>query len=178
MTGGRVVVGVSGSPSSLAALRRASEEAWRSGRPLVAVHTWEPPEGEIIYARTPSPELAALWERQARRRLADALAGVLGVELRTGGPCGPQLAASGLWVEPVVVRACAWYALPMLAAEPEDLLVLGGGGRRRFGLLRGPVRRRVLARAVCPVLTVGPPTASRAARRALRAVEPADFALR
>ena len=173
MTGGRVVVGVSGSPSSLAALRRGAEEAWRSGRVLVPVHAWEPPEGEIVYARAPSPSLAALWERQARQRLADTLAEVLGTEpsLR------PQLSLAGLLTEPVVVRAPAWHALPLLAAEPDDLLVLGGGGRRRFELLRGSVRRRVLARAVCPVLAVAPPTAPRAVRRALRRVEPSDLVL-
>ena len=37
MNGGRVVVGVSGSPASLAALRRGAEEAFRGGRTLVPV---------------------------------------------------------------------------------------------------------------------------------------------
>ena len=172
MSSGRVVVGVSGSPSSVAALRRGAEEAWRSGRVLVPVRAWEPPEGELVHARFPSPELAAVWEQRAGQRLAGLLAEVLGAE-----PClQPQQSAAGLRIEPLVVRAPAWHALPLLAAEPEDLLVLGGGGQR-FGLLRGRVRRRVLARAVCPVLAVPPPTASRALRRALRNTEPADFVL-
>lgn len=173
MSGGRVVVGVTSSPSSRAALRRGLEEAWRSGRVLVPVHAWEPPEGETVYAWAPSPPLAALWQRQAGRRLADGLAEVLG-----GGPEDSALAAAGLRIEPQLVRAPAWHALPQLAAEPEDLLVLGGGGRGQLsGLLRGTVRRRVLARAVCPVLTVAPPSAPWAARRALRRCEPADFVL-
>ncbi len=177
MTEGRVVVGVSMSPSSAAALRRGLQEAWRSGRVLVPVHTWEPPEGEIVYARAPSPPLAALWQRQARRRLAEVLADVLGVEVQPGA-AALSPGATGLRVEPVVVRAPVWHALPQLAAEPDDLLVLGGGGRGRLpGLPRGSVRRRVLARAVCPVLTVAPPTASWSARRALRKSEPADFVL-
>jgi nucleotide-binding universal stress UspA family protein len=180
MTTGRVVVGVGDSPSSLAALRRGVQEAWRSGRVLVPVRTWEPPEGEIVYARSPSPPLVAVWERQARQRLADALGAVLGVE---AGPAedlleAVALGAAGLRIEPQVLRAPAWHALPLLATEPEDLLVLGGGGRGPLtSLLRGSVHRRVLARAVCPVLTVAPPKAPWAVRRALRNAEPADFVL-
>ncbi|QMU70787.1 universal stress protein [Streptacidiphilus sp. P02-A3a] len=180
MSGGRVVVGVSMSPSSVAALRRGVQEAWRSGRVLVPVHTWEPPEGELAYARAPSPPLAALWQRRAQQRLAEVLTEVLGVEPRPGAGVlePPTVGTSGLRVEPLVARAPAWYALPLLAAEPEDLLVLGGGGRGRLtGLLGGSVRRRVLARVVCPVLTVAPPTATWSARRALRKSEPVDFVL-
>ena len=179
MTEERVVVGVSGSQSSVAALRRGLEEAWRSGRRLVPVHTWEPPEGEIVYARAPSPTLAVLWERQARQRLADVLAEVFGLDAQpdAGVLDALRLGAAGLPVEPLVVRAPAWHALPLLAAEPGDLLVLGGGGRRRFVLPHGSVRRRALARAVCPVLTVGPPTAPRSVRRALLRAEPTDFVL-
>ncbi|TGA93813.1 universal stress protein, partial [Streptomyces sp. MZ04] len=51
--GARVVVGVSGSPASLAALRVGVDEARRAGRVLVAVIAWEPPEGEGLYARRP-----------------------------------------------------------------------------------------------------------------------------
>ncbi|MBC3839856.1 hypothetical protein GXW82_05320 [Streptacidiphilus sp. 4-A2] len=107
MTGGRVVVGVSGSPSSKAALRRGSQEAWRSGRVLVPVHTWEPPEGEIVYARSPSPPLAALWERQAGQRLAGVLAEVLGLEPQPDPDSADpvRFTANGLRVEPLVVRA-------------------------------------------------------------------------
>lgn len=180
MTGGRVVVGVSMSPSSVAALRRGLQEAWRSGRVLVPVHTWEPPEGEVVYARAPLPPLVALWQQRAEQRLAAVLADVLGVDRRPGPGAleALSLGVTGLRVEPLVVRAPAWHALPQLAAEPEDLLVLGGGGRGQLsGLLRGSVRRRVLARAVCPVLTVAPPTASWSARRALRKSEPMDFVL-
>jgi nucleotide-binding universal stress UspA family protein len=177
MSDGRVVVGVSGSPSSVAALRRGLQEAWRSSRTLVPVHTWEPPEGETVYARMPSPPLAALWQRQAGQRLAEVLADVLGVETdRRAGAGAVPLDATGPRIEPQVVRGPAWHVLPQLASEPEDLLVIGGGGGGRLaGLLCGAVRRRVLAGAVCPVLTVAPPSASWAARRALRRSEPADF---
>ncbi|QMU77492.1 universal stress protein [Streptacidiphilus sp. PB12-B1b] len=179
MNGGRVVVGVTTSTSSAAALRRGQQEAWRSGRTLVVVHAWEPPEGEIVHARMPSAPMAALWQRQARRRLAGVLAEVLGADALGVEVFGVDvLDVSGLRIEPQVVRGPAWHVLPQLAAEPEDLLVLGGGGHGRItGLLRGTVRRRVLARAVCPVLTVAPPSAPWAARRALRRSEPGDFVL-
>jgi nucleotide-binding universal stress UspA family protein len=185
VTGGRVVVGVSTSASSAAALRRGVQEAWRSGRVLVPLHAWGPPEGEILYAKAPSPLLTGTWERLARERFADVLTDVLtdAVGVAPGpGPGRARFAAletpSGLRIEPLLVRAPAWHALVAVAAEPEDLLVLGGGGRGPvLRLLRGTVRRRVLAGAVCPVLTVGPPSVPRSARRALRRSEPCDFAL-
>ncbi|MCX4420352.1 hypothetical protein [Streptomyces mirabilis] len=50
---GQVVVGVSGSLAGLAALRTAVRAARSSGRVLVAVLAWEPPEGEVLHARNP-----------------------------------------------------------------------------------------------------------------------------
>lgn len=65
----RVVVGVSGSPGSLAALRAGAREAWVSGRELVAVVAWSPPEGEGMFARFPDRAWAALWEAEAAATL-------------------------------------------------------------------------------------------------------------
>ncbi len=176
MNGGRVVVGVSGSPASLAALRRGAEEAFRGGRTLVPVLAWEPPEGEAAYRAAPCPPLLRLWEDRARRRLDAILDDVLGIP--RARPCerpAPGGLLTGARVEPRVVRADAWRALTAFAAGPEDLLVIGGGGRAP-GLFRGRVRRRVLALAGCPVLSVAAPRVPRSARRALRRARPADFA--
>ncbi|WP_174501741.1 universal stress protein, partial [Streptacidiphilus neutrinimicus] len=74
----RVVVGVTGSAGSAAALRTAAAEARRSGRVLVAVLAWEPPGGEAAYRLAPDPALARIWERAAMERLDSAFAEAFG----------------------------------------------------------------------------------------------------
>ncbi|MYT71717.1 MULTISPECIES: universal stress protein [unclassified Streptomyces] len=69
---GRVVVGVSGSPASLAAVRSAVDQARGSGRPLLAVVAWEPPEGEKLYSRWPD-RIAAVPVRKVPRAELRAL---------------------------------------------------------------------------------------------------------
>ncbi|GHE93129.1 hypothetical protein GCM10018785_68910 [Streptomyces longispororuber] len=158
---GRVVVGVGGTaPASLAALRAAAAEALPSGRRLVAVHAWEPPEGEALYLRRPDPAWAELWRRAARERLATAFDEAFG-----GAPPGVD-------AERCVVRDRPGRALCRVASGPGDLLVLGSRGRR------GRARRYVEARAGCPVLLVPVPSLPRGVRRALRRVTVADFAVR
>ncbi|MFD8650592.1 universal stress protein [Streptomyces mirabilis] len=66
---GQVVVGVSGSLAGLAALRTAARAARSSGRVLVAVLAWEPPEGEVLHARNPDSAWAARCAREAAARL-------------------------------------------------------------------------------------------------------------
>ncbi|MGA4845798.1 universal stress protein [Streptomyces sp. G5(2025)] len=159
---GRVVVGVSGSPASLAALRVAAEEARRSRRVLVAVTAWEPPEGEALHLRHPDREWARHWWGEARTRLDRAFDDVFGG------------AAPGVRTERRVIRARPVRALSELAAHPDDLLVLGTRpGRHR------PTRihRRVRSRTDCPILTVPAPTVPRRLRRALRDMTAEDFAL-
>ncbi|MGW7082323.1 universal stress protein [Streptomyces sp. NPDC054871] len=119
VVGARFVVGVSGSPASLAALRVGVEEARRGGRVLVAVIAWEPPEGEGLYARRPDRAWARHWEAVARERLDQAFEEALG-----GAP-------EGVVVERWVVRGKAGPAVCDLAAagSADDLVVLGGGGR-------------------------------------------------
>lgn len=164
---GRVVVGVTGSASSEAALRRAVAEARRSGRVLVPVLTWEPPGGEAAYRLAPDPSLTAFWQRQAIDRFDAAIDAALG-----GMP-------DDLAVSRVVAKANAAGALLQLADQPDDLLVLGAGPRHPLARLgRGAVRRRVLARAVAPVLLVGPAVITRADRDQLRALTPEDFLTR
>lgn len=160
-----MVVGVTGSGSSEAALRRALDEARSTGRDLIAVLAWEPPGGEAPYQMARDPSLEALWEATARRRLSAAFEAVLG-----GVPCD-------IPVQLVVVRRRAADVLSELADQPGDLLVLGAGPRRALaGLVRGHVRRRAMARTSASVLLVAPPWVRGADRRRLRRLRPDDFA--
>jgi nucleotide-binding universal stress UspA family protein len=142
---GRLVVGTSGSPGSLPALRCAQDLARRSGVPLLAVLAWVPPGGE---RRCPSGHLRRLWAEAARQRLIAALAAAWG-----GVP--PDLD-----IRPVVIRGEPGPALVEIASPGDDLLVVGAG--RRGALTRmwhGKVSRYCLWNARCPVLAVPPATA-------------------
>ncbi|MER7952540.1 universal stress protein [Streptomyces sp. NPDC096079] len=155
---GRIVVGVTGSLASLAALRYATALARRDGTPLLAVLVWEPPEGEGLFARMPDRAWARLWGDDARRRLEDALVDGLG-----GVP-------AGLAFEGRVVRGAPAAALCAAADRPGDLLVLGSApGRGRLARpRRRPVLRGVLRRASGPVLTVPGPALFPGEARVLR----------
>ena len=169
----RVVVGVTGSASSGAALRRAVDEARRNGSELVPVLVWQPPGGEAVYRTAPTPDLMRIWKRRVQERLESAIAASIGS------------LPLDLHVEPMVVRAPTVWALTELANGPDDLLVLGAGPHHPLARrLRGAVRRNVTARAKVPVLLVKPPTVPRvpreprvprAMRRELRRITPDDF---
>jgi nucleotide-binding universal stress UspA family protein len=160
----RVVVGVTGSPSSGAALRRAVLEARRTSSTLVPVLAWEPTGGEAVYRRAPVPEMLEIWQRQAAQRLETAVNEAVGA-LPHDVP-----------VEIAVVRAPAAFALNRLADRPDDLLVLGAGPRRPLlRTLRGGVRRRTLAHAAAPVLLVTHAAFPHRLRRDLRHITPEDF---
>ncbi|MFE9354940.1 universal stress protein [Streptomyces olivaceoviridis] len=154
----RTVVGVSGSPASLTALRRAGAEARHCGCPLIAVTAWEPPEGRPCTAAGPTRSGSATG---TRRRAP-------GCPMPSSTPAaGCRLASAS---------RCAWSAWPGpalldLAAQLDGLLLLG----TRPGLRSGPVRRHVRRQARCPVLTVPVAQPSRAGLTALRRLAPADF---
>ncbi|MER8044678.1 universal stress protein [Streptomyces sp. NPDC094032] len=154
----RIVVGVSGSLASLAALRHATALARRDGAELLAVLAWEPPEGEALAARIPDRAWARMWADEARARLTRAFEDGLGAI-----PDGPA-------VERRIVRDAPAAALCRAADRPGDLLVLGTTTGR--GLLGGPRRRPVLravtARAERPVLVVPGPVVRRGEARVLR----------
>ena len=142
----RVVVGVSGSRASIRALRIAAGHARRADAPLLAVHAWLPPGGDLAERRYPAPELRAIWKRAALERLQGA------VESAWGGL--PQ----DVRVEYVVARGQTGPVLLDIANSPDDLLVVGAG--RRGGITRlwsGRVTRHCQARAECLVLVVPPP---------------------
>ena len=154
----RVVVGVSGSPGSIPALRYAASIARREDVPLTAVHAWIPPGGDLYERRRPSAGLRRVWEEAARKRLQDALDAALGY------------APDGLALRPVVLRGEPGPALAEVAGSGDDLLVVGTGRRGRLARIwHGRVSRYCLARARCPVLTVPPPALARTAGHGLRA---------
>jgi hypothetical protein len=78
MSNNRVVVGVTGSDGSLAALSRAAEEARRRGAVLVPVLVWHPVGGEMAYRSHPCRPLLRQWERAACDRLDAAVDRVFG----------------------------------------------------------------------------------------------------
>ena len=143
--GGRVVVGVSGSLHSLAALHRAVGEARRRDAELLAVVAWTPAGGEIAYRRAPCPPLLAAWENAAADSLKQAFKDAFG-----GRPEGVRLRL-------LTARGGAGAALTELADRPDDLLVIGAGRRGvPARVFHGAVARYCLAHATCDVLAVPP----------------------
>jgi nucleotide-binding universal stress UspA family protein len=145
----RVIVGTSGSPGNLCALRYAEQLARAYHAVLIPVHTWTPPGGDIAERRSPCMQLRRLWAEDAWQELWDAIDGAWG-----------QLPAD-LPVRPMVERGVPGRVLTIIASDPGDLLVVGTG--RRSTLTRvfsSRVSRYCLAHALCPVLAVPPATVS------------------
>ena len=162
----RVIAGVSGSLRSLGALRAGVAEARSSGAALLAVLAWAPAGGEVAYLRAPCPLLLRLWERAAHERLREAFDAAFG-----GMP-------DGVTVRAVVVRARPGPLLVALADQPDDLLVVGYGGRSQLGrAAHGSVTRYCLAHARCPVLAVPPPDLITELRPWHAQWRPEDFAV-
>jgi hypothetical protein len=70
---GRLIVGTSGSPGSLRALRYGERLARAHDAVLIPVMAWEPPGGDRAERIQPSGDLRLEWHELARRRLRDAL---------------------------------------------------------------------------------------------------------
>jgi nucleotide-binding universal stress UspA family protein len=150
----RVIVGASGSPSSLQVLRYAQHLARDHDATLVPVLAWLPPDSDLADRRTPCEELRRLWTQHACQRLQNALTLAWG-ELPDDLP-----------VRAVVRRGRPGPVLVNAACRPGDLLVAGAD--RRGALTRivgGRVSRYCLAHAQCPVLTVPPSPLARETRR-------------
>jgi nucleotide-binding universal stress UspA family protein len=163
----RVIAGVSGSLRSLGALRAGMAEARSRGATLLAVLAWAPAGGEVAYMRAPCPLLLRLWERAAKERMRDSFDAVFG-----GIP-------ADVTVQTMVVRARPGPLLVELADRPDDLLVVGYGGRRLLGrAVHGAVTRYCLAHARCPVLAVPPPELINELRPWPHHWRPEDFKVR
>jgi nucleotide-binding universal stress UspA family protein len=150
----RVITGVSGSATSLRALRVAEQIARESGVLLIPVLAWTPPGGEQAEKRMPSSQLGRVWQEAACCRLHDALAAVWGTE-----PAGPH-------IQPHVERGPAGWVLTSIAGEPGDVLVLGAGRRSVLSwMVHSRVTRYCVSHARCPVVLVPPSELERDLRR-------------
>jgi nucleotide-binding universal stress UspA family protein len=146
----RVIVGASGSPGSLQALRYAEQLARAHGAILIPVLAWIPPGGDLADRRTPCSYLRRVWVEDARQRLRETLRLAWG-EIPTDLP-----------VRPCEYRGEAGWVLVSAASNPGDLLVVGAGRHGRLArVISGKVSRHCLAHAQCPVLAVPPPASAR-----------------
>ncbi len=147
---GRLIVGTSGSPGSLCALRYAEAMARARNAVLIPAIAWEPPGGDRADRIQPSGYLRQEWRNLAAQRLRDALIAVWGEV-----PDDPL-------VEPHVERGPAGWVLVNLADRPDDLLIVGAGRRGTLARLAfSRVGRYCLAHARCPVLAIPPPPPAR-----------------
>lgn len=131
----RIIVGVDGSHSSIAALRFAAQLARPLGASIEAVTTWEFPLSVMYPVGEWSPQ------KDAERVLASALEDAFGNERPL------QLMSS-------VVQGGAARALIETSAN-ADMLVVGSRGHGGFaGLVLGSVSAACAAHGKCPVLVV------------------------
>ncbi|MBT2900967.1 universal stress protein [Streptomyces sp. McG3] len=141
----RIVVGVSGSPGSLAALHRATAEARERNADLYAVLAWQLPGGGLGGRATYGTAALREHREAAVEDLRTILDGAFAVRR-------PGVALSGL-----AVRGEPGAVLVEAAESADGLLVVGAGSRGRWlPALRPSVARYCLAHAACPVLAVPP----------------------
>ncbi|MFF2079402.1 universal stress protein [Kitasatospora sp. NPDC058162] len=148
---GRIVVGVSGSLGSLAALHRAVAEARRTDVEVLAVLCWTPPGEELGYRRSVCPPVVGAGRDAAVARLRQALD-----EAFAGRHTGARLRCQA-------VRGETANTLVRCADRPGDVLVLGAGRERGHlsRLIRPSVTAYCVRHATCPVLTVPRPALQR-----------------
>lgn len=137
-----IVVGVSGSPASGAALSWAAEEAGLRKARLHVIRVWDPARHAAPYAL-----VSAMPTREEKRAAAGAgLAAVMRAQFGPATPGGVTAELAEGVPERVLVDRSA----------DADLLVLGVTGPAWLaGRSAGPVVRACLARARCPVVIIG-----------------------
>jgi nucleotide-binding universal stress UspA family protein len=147
----RIVVGVDGSASSLAALRWAVHQAELTGGTVDAVVAWRFPVSVTGFGFAPvAMSDCSDMEQVAKRTLDVAISKIVSPE---GGPLVRGLAVRG-FPGPVLVGASAG----------ADLLVLGSRGHGGFsGALLGSVGQHCLRHARCPVVIIRGDLAAEAA---------------
>jgi nucleotide-binding universal stress UspA family protein len=139
----RIVVGVDGSPASLAALQWAADQAFLSGARLEVVNVYEPVP-EISYAFGGYPAVNPVDPRAAERSALKALEGSVHRAAR-GGDDDIELVA--------LSDGSPSKALTQLAAD-ADMLVVGAHRRHGLGLLLGSTAASCVRHARCPVVVV------------------------
>jgi nucleotide-binding universal stress UspA family protein len=140
---GRVVVGVDGSESSVAALRWALGEAEARGATVEIVHVWDAPAPVGPVSAVTGADVGQL-EDGARDVVDEVIARAAGGE--------PTVE-----IERTTVPGGAGSRL-LEAAERADVVVVGRRGVGGFSrLLLGSVSERVARHAPCPVVVVGAP---------------------
>jgi len=147
-----IVVGVSGSKASAAALRWAAEEAPRRGARLRVIRTWDP-------APYPAPYANAERIQASQRRAAASAELRATLHAAFGGQIPGHVAAE--LAEGIPER------ILLQRSAGAELLVLGARARAG-GTLNpiGTVVRSCLSRALCPVVVVTPPADAAAPPRA------------
>lgn len=160
----QIVVGVSGSPASRAALRWAAREASARRAPLLAVHAWEPTRLlRAPYAPTAGDRAPGDDQDRAQQTLSAAIAGAIPADLH-------------IEVRTAVVQGLPAAVLLQHCDQATTMLVLGHHpSRLRDPAAAGPVTRVCTARARCPVVSV--PVEARAGRERRTTAEPGRRAL-
>jgi nucleotide-binding universal stress UspA family protein len=133
----RIVVGIDGSSSSIAALEWAANQAQLTGAALEVLMTWEWPTS---YGRSIVPDNYDP-NRDCEKVLAEVLAPI-------------QEAHPDLFIRPAVIEG---HPAPLLvkASHGADLLVVGSRGHGEFvGMLLGSVSEHCVSNAHCPVLVL------------------------
>ncbi len=134
----RILVGIDGSPPSLAALRWAVRQAGLTGSPLDIVTAWEWP-GSYGWAPPVPSDYDPVADAQ---RMLDETIGAIRVE-QPGVECRSRVIEGH--PAPVLVEA----------SQNADLLVVGNRGHGEFsGMLIGSVSEHCVANAHCPVVVV------------------------
>jgi nucleotide-binding universal stress UspA family protein len=135
-TSDRVVVGVDGSPASLAALRWATRQAQLTESDIEAIITWHIPTqyGNDFYGDSQD------WAEIAVRTMEDAI---------------KEAGDGSLWTgTQSIVEGHPAHVLVTASAD-ASLVVVGSRGHGGFaGLLLGSVSEYVIAHATCPVVVV------------------------
>ncbi len=133
----RIVVGVDGSPSSVAAIEWAANQAELTGAALEVLMTWEWPNG---YGWSPVP---SNFDPGHESKIA---LGELLTPIREAHP--------GVRIQATVIEG---HPAPVLVAASNgaDLLVVGSRGHGEFvGMLLGSVSEHCVSNAHCPVVVL------------------------
>ena len=145
--GGRVVVGVDGSPGSLHALAWAGREAHLRNATLEVVAAWTYPTPVLLVPVAPDPPAVKTLRKHARDMIDRA------IEKVTDDVAGVNLEPRVLEGDPSAVL--------LDRAKEADLLVVGSRGLGGFrGLLLGSVSQQCAQHATSPVVVVPSPDES------------------